>query len=83
MQPTSNPGVTGRCGACAHFTNDPDSLEKAFPGLRSMGSGFSSVRASDGICGLWNRYLPAWDGCEKFHAAGSSEAAIISRKTLP
>jgi hypothetical protein len=48
-----------------------------------MGSGFSSVRASDGICGLWNRYLPAWDGCEKFHAAGSSEAAIISRKTLP
>jgi len=68
-QRKTKPDATqGRCGHCAHFCNDPAFLEKAIPGLISMGSAYASVRADDGICGLHDRYLSARSTCANFEA---------------
>jgi hypothetical protein len=56
----------GRCGACRHFENDSAKLEATFPGFASMGSGFSSVRDGDGLCGLHDLYLSNRAGCDRF-----------------
>ena len=66
MTETKPERVPPTCRACAWFKNDPALLETAFRGLASMGSGFASVRAEDGLCERHGIYLPAWDGCADF-----------------
>jgi hypothetical protein len=62
------------CARCTHFDNDPGALEAAFPGMRAMGSGFSSVRDSDGICRRHGIYLAATDSCPEFQLRTSGRA---------
>ncbi len=54
------------CGRCQHFDNAPKTLEALLPGLRVMGSGYSSVRANDGLCTHHDRYLSAHYVCDSF-----------------
>jgi hypothetical protein len=54
------------CQNCAHFQNDPALIEKAYPGLTVMSSGFASVRDRDGLCSYNQLYLSARDGCKHF-----------------
>jgi hypothetical protein len=56
------------CGSCVHFQNDPAVLEKTWPGLSSISSGFGSVRAQDGICNRHELYLSSGDVCRDFNA---------------
>ena len=56
------------CARCAHFECEPVALELAIPGLRSLGSGFASVRADDGLCRRHERYLSAYARCIDFSA---------------
>jgi hypothetical protein len=58
--------VPGRCGACRHFDNEDATLEANFAALVTMGSGFASVRARDGFCGLRGVYLSDRAGCASF-----------------
>jgi hypothetical protein len=51
------------CRSCMHFQNDPSLIEKTYPGLVAMGSGFASVRDQDGFCGLHQLYLSARESC--------------------
>jgi hypothetical protein len=60
-----------RCGACAHFRNDPAWLERAIPGLASLSSGDASVRAGDGLCLQHDRYLAIDAHCADFTAASA------------
>jgi len=68
-----SPGVAappaGRCLDCAHFRNDAAALERAFPGLGSMGSARADVRANDGLCARHGVYLSFADGCSQFKPA--------------
>jgi len=54
------------CIGCRHFHNAPQDLEDAFPGLVTMGSGHSSVRAEDGLCVVHDRYVTATHMCARF-----------------
>jgi len=54
------------CMVCAHFSNSPEFLERAIPGLKTMSSGHASVRKDDGICSLHDLYLSASAYCEQF-----------------
>jgi hypothetical protein len=54
------------CQGCAHFQNDPVMIEKAYPGLTTMSSGFASVRDKDGLCNYNQLYLSARDSCKNF-----------------
>jgi hypothetical protein len=58
--------VPGWCGACLHFSNEAASLEASFAAMVTMGSGFASVRASDGLCTLRGVYLSDRAGCGSF-----------------
>jgi hypothetical protein len=58
--------VPGRCGACVHFDNEAATLEASFAAMVTMGSGFASVRAGDGICTLRGVYLSDRAGCASF-----------------
>ena len=58
------------CLGCIHFRNDPAYLESVFKGLSSLGSGYGSVRADDGLCLRHDRYLSAHSWCADFAAAG-------------
>jgi hypothetical protein len=62
------PHQTGQCASCVHFRNDPAVLEWLFKGLTSLGSGYSSARANDGVCVRHDRYLSARSSCAEFHA---------------
>jgi hypothetical protein len=57
-----------RCDRCVYFRNDPAYLETVFPGLVSLGSGYGSVRAEDGVCSRHDRYLSAHARCPDFLA---------------
>jgi hypothetical protein len=74
--------VAGRCGFCRHFTNDGATLEASFPGLVAMGSGFASVRASDGICRLEGLYLSARAGCHRFEASQHRSPLVPDRMAI-
>jgi hypothetical protein len=54
------------CQQCEHFQNDPAIIEKAYPGLTIMSSGFASVRDQDGLCNYNEIYLSARDSCPNF-----------------
>jgi len=56
----------GRCLDCRHFCNDPAVIERAFPGLTAMGSGYADVRANDGLCARHDLYLALTNGCAEF-----------------
>jgi hypothetical protein len=64
--------VDGRCASCTHFRNEPAFLEKAMPGMTSMGSAHASVRAEDGICLRHDRYLSARSTCAEYASVGTS-----------
>ena len=54
------------CLNCVHFQSEPGFIEKAFPGLTTMSSGFASVRDQDGLCTYNQIYLSARDSCPGF-----------------
>lgn len=54
------------CGNCRYFRNDAGYLERLFPGLTSLSSGYGSVRSNDGVCSLSDRYLRAEASCRAF-----------------
>jgi hypothetical protein len=60
------------CQHCKYFQNDPSIIEKEYPGLKVMSSGFASVRDRDGFCNYNEIYLSARDGCSKFALKKSS-----------
>ena len=51
------------CMSCRHFLAQPLALERALPGLNSLSSGYASVRASDGLCAVHDRYVAASSSC--------------------
>jgi len=59
-----NSGAT--CQKCVHFQNNPAIIEAIYPGLKTMSSGFASVREQDGLCGFHQIYLAAGDSCPNF-----------------
>jgi hypothetical protein len=70
-----NPAASGRatsplseriCGSCRYFCQAPHEIESQMPGLRSLGSAFASVRASDGLCRRHHRHLGPMSRCDDF-----------------
>ena len=55
------------CSSCRHFAATAGEIETRLPGLPALGSGYGSVRSSDGLCRLHDRYLAAASSCP-FHA---------------
>ena len=56
------------CRRCVHFRDDPAMIEALVTGLASFGSGYSSVRADDGLCLHHQRYLSGRASCPDFDA---------------
>ena len=67
--------VAGSCADCRHFRNGPAQLEALLPGLRSLGSAYGSVRGSDGVCELHQRYLRASSRCDAHATRGRAHAS--------
>jgi hypothetical protein len=65
-------GAEARCASCAFFRNDAAYVETNIAGLASMGSGYASVRAADGICVRLDRYLSGDARCGYFAAIGGT-----------
>lgn len=55
-----------KCLNCRNFRNDPQYLERAFPGLNVLSSGNASVRKDDGICEVREQYLSADFWCDRY-----------------
>jgi hypothetical protein len=63
------------CRSCKFFTNAPQVVEPAIPGLASFGSAYSAARSDDGICLCHGRYVRADFGCSEYQAASLSDEA--------
>ena len=61
--------MTVACRDCRFFDGDPESIEAAFPGLKSLSSAYSSVRADAGICNRRELFVSPSKVCEDFERA--------------
>ena len=68
--------ASAACACCRHFRAAELELEARLPGLRVLGSAFSSVRAQDGLCGLHDRYVANSSRCREFAYPGDAGALI-------
>lgn len=57
------------CTTCRHFDHSARTLEERIPGLIALGSGYSAVRAQDGLCALHDRYLSGAYHCRAHEAS--------------
>lgn len=57
------------CVRCRHFQGGPALLEAAFKGLASLGSGYASVCADDGLCDYHDCHVTARTWCRQFELA--------------
>jgi hypothetical protein len=64
------------CRHCRYFQNNPAALEKTWPGLTSLSSGFGSVRAQDGLCNRHDLYLSGWDSCLDYAVAHTQNTSL-------
>jgi len=55
--------------SCRHFNHAPAAIEAALPGLSSLSSAYAAVRASDGICGIHDRYVAGSSVCVQYAGA--------------
>ena len=58
--------TTAACRNCMFFNGEPASIEAAFPGLNSLSSAYSSVRADAGICNRHGLFVSPSKGCKDF-----------------
>jgi hypothetical protein len=65
------------CANCSHFCGSPREVEAQLKGMRTLGSAYGSVRATDGICNLRDRYLDPSSTCPSYEPA----AAVTFRFT--
>ena len=79
--------VTPSCGSCRYFDSEPASVERQIPGLRSLGSGYSSVKSGDGVCRHHGRYLAAEYRCPQFQGKAQESkgwrSTMVSRRSGP
>ena len=68
--------MTGTCASCRFFRAEPRAIEAAVPGLTTMGSGYASVRASDGLCDCHGRYVSATSHCGHHDPALPDQGAV-------
>lgn len=54
------------CRQCRHFSNDPEAIERALPGLKTLSSAYGSVRADAGICSRRDLILTPRHHCADF-----------------
>ena len=60
------PAQPPACRDCAFFRDDPAEIETALPGLSVFSSGSASVRSSDGLCLMHDRFVTAHSACPAF-----------------
>ena len=76
------------CQHCAHFVDDPASIEAEFPYITVFGSAYSSARGHAGICQELDRFtdpVPA-KNCPSFVPRGQTDGEQMTRrlsKVLP
>ncbi len=54
------------CRDCKYFHNDPQWLEKAFPGLNALSSAYGCARGEAGVCTKRDLYLSPVSKCKDF-----------------
>jgi hypothetical protein len=52
------------CRGCRHFDDAAAAIESALPGLAALSSAYGSVRSSDGLCVLHDRYVANSSRCD-------------------
>jgi hypothetical protein len=57
------------CANCRHFRGDAPDVEAHLRGMRTLGSAYGAVRATDGICTLHDRYLNPSSTCDSHEPA--------------
>jgi hypothetical protein len=58
--------MRAKCIDCRFFQNSPVMIETAFPGLNSLSSAYSSVRAESGICDRHELFISSRYSCTFF-----------------
>ena len=70
------------CQHCAHFVDDPASIEAEFPYITVFGSAYSSARGHAGICRELDRFMDPVlaPGCPSFVPRGQTEREGMTRR---
>jgi hypothetical protein len=68
------------CVGCKYFESDPSAIEAAFPGISSLGSAYSSVRADAGLCARRDIFLSPLRKCRDFEDKDADVPAPSTRQ---
>jgi len=70
------------CQHCAHFVDDPASIEAEFPYITVFGSAYSSARGHAGICQELDRFMDPLlaQRCPSFVPRGQTEREGMTRR---
>jgi hypothetical protein len=70
------------CQHCAHFVDDPASIEAEFPYMTVFGSAYSSARGHAGICQELDRFMDPVlaQGCQSFVRRGQTDGEQMTRR---
>ena len=63
--------VARTCADCRHFNNDPEALEKSFPGILALSSPYGSTRGRAGICAVRDTFQDPEAACSEFEGRPS------------
>ena len=73
------------CQHCAHFDDDPASIEAEFPNLTVFGSAYSSARGHAGICHAFDRFMDPVlaENCPSFTPRAPKSEERTTRQEKP
>ncbi len=66
------------CINCGFFQNNPVMIETAFPGLNSLSSAYSSVRAESGVCDRLELFVSSRYACTFFEPGKNRQERVPS-----
>lgn len=68
MKRTRRSAVEGAwtCAECRFFNDDPEALERSFPGILVLSSSYGSTRGRAGICAVRDTFQDPETACSEF-----------------
>jgi hypothetical protein len=64
------------CAECRLFIDDPQQLERMFPGILVLSSCYGSTRGDSGVCTVRDTFQVPEPGCDDFRPRDECFAAV-------
>lgn len=72
---------TRTCEQCRYFDDDPEALERSFPGILVLSSTYGSTRGRAGICTVRDTFQDPETACSEFECRPARFGCVVEDVT--